>query len=127
MLVEKSVRYITEGALAWAEFFGPEGKPVSQELANQRALVCASCPLNRTAHGWIDTITKAAAKATKAYFLIRSALKLSTPNDRHLGVCDACWCPIKLKIHMPHQYIMEHTREEVLAELHKDCWITKES
>jgi len=66
--VDKSVRYIAEGALTWAEFFGPEGKPVSPELANQRALVCASCPLNRTAHGWIDTITKAAAKATPSTF-----------------------------------------------------------
>lgn len=127
VLVDKrSARYLANGAQAWIEFLGPEQKPVAIEIATRRAAICANCPLNRPAKGWIDTISKVAAKATKAYFRIKDDLKLRVDGEEKLGICDACWCPLKLKIHMPINHIVEHTEDEVMADLHKDCWILRE-
>lgn len=123
---KKSARYLANGAEAWIEFLGPEQEPVALEIATRRASVCAKCPLNRPAKGWIDTISTAAAKATKEYFHIRDALELRVEGEEKLGICDACWCPLKLKIWMPIKHIIDHTPEEVLADLHKDCWIRSE-
>lgn len=124
--VEKSVRYLANGAEAWIEFLGPGQKPVLPSVAQKRAEVCFKCPLNRPAKGWIDTISSAAAKATKAYFHIKDALELKVDGEERLGICNACWCPLKLKVHMPIEHIEEFTEDEVLADLHKDCWILKE-
>ena len=67
-----------------------------------------------------------AAKATKAYFRIKDKLNLRVEGEEKLGICDACWCPLKLKVHMPINHIVDNTEDEVFIDLHKDCWILKE-
>lgn len=124
--MERSARYLANGARAWLEFLGPEQKPVEAELSQKRASICYKCPLNRPAKGWIETITTEAAKATKTYFRIKDKLNLRVDGEERLGICNACWCPLKLKIHMPIDHITDNTEDEVMAEFHKDCWVLKE-
>lgn len=129
---KKSARYLANGAQALIEFLGPEQEPVALEIATRRAAICLGseerkpCPLNLPAKGWKKTISKLALKATRAYFHIKDALELRVEGEEKLGICDACWCPLKLKIWMPIKHIIDHTPEEVLADLHKDCWIRSE-
>lgn len=120
------VSHVSNGAIAIAEFLGPRGEPVDHDTAQRRADVCMRCSLNKSAAGWDGTITEIAAKATKAYFRIKSEKKLEVDGEDRLGICQACWCPLKLKVHMPIDHITEYTEDEVLADLDMHCWILKE-
>lgn len=122
----KGLKYAFRGAEAIFEFLGPDASPVEQSVAEARADLCLSCPLNGPAKGWIQTVAKGVAVATKEYFRIKDNLKLETSLDRNLGICKACWCPIKLKVWMPIGHIIDNTAEEMLEDFHEDCWILKE-
>ena len=60
------------------------------------------------------------------YTMVAKRMKLSTSGDSQLGVCSACMCPLKLKIHVPIGHIFDYTDEETLAALHPKCWILSE-
>jgi hypothetical protein len=106
----------------WEESGKP---PVSQELANQRAATCVACPLNGQG-GLSRYFTVPAAALIKARFEKLHEMKMQTPSDNQLGVCDACTCPLKLKVWTPLEFILEHMTDEQKSKLDKACWITKE-
>lgn len=97
------------------------GKPVVQELANKRAAICAACPKN-VPGAWYTT---APAEIIRATLSARSDLKLETPDDVKLKSCDVCRCLNRLKIWCPLEYIVAHTKPDVLAEFPPNCWIAK--
>jgi len=53
-------------------------------------------------------------------------MRLEVPVRIRLGVCAACWCPLRLKVHIPLKHIMDYTDEETLDNLHPECWMLKE-
>lgn len=124
--VERSAAYLAHGALALVEFLGPNQQPVDRFLAQQRADICFKCPKNKSAKGWVETISKAAAKATKSYFKLARKMNLTVDGEERLGICQGCSCPLKLKVHIPIQHIADFTYDEVLADLDRDCWIPDE-
>jgi hypothetical protein len=54
--------------------------------------------------------------------------KLSTPYDDKLNVCMVCFCPMKLKVHVPIASINHEMTDETRAALSavEPCWIPRE-
>lgn len=102
-----------------------QGNPVDRALAESRAKICSVCPENGQGDftRWFtvplsEAIRKAESKLKEQ--------KLETSLDDKLQVCEACSCPIKLKVHCSLKTIKSHMIPETQKELHKDCWILNE-
>lgn len=116
---------VAVGAEANVEWLADGAEAVPAELSNQRAGICVLCPLNGKGDLTRYFTVPAAAAIRKAYELRRD-WKLSTVHDDQLGVCEACSCPMKLKVHFPIQIVRDHIRPQAKADLHPKCWILNE-
>ena len=121
----KVLRWL-RGATAIAEFLGPSGQPVSWWQATDRSEVCLKCPLNLRLPWWQKVWFWIVAASAIRYMLVARKLNLVVPCQNKLGVCAACWCPLRLKVHIPLKHIMDYTDEETLDNLHPECWMLKE-
>lgn len=106
----------------WEESGQP---PVSQELANQRASICAGCSQNGQG-GLSRYFTIPAAAMIRARFEKLHEMKMSTPSDPQLGICEACLCPLKLKCWTPLDFILKYMTDDVRQKLDGRCWILGE-
>lgn len=99
---------------------------VDQALAESRATVCAGCPKNGKGDltSWF---TVPAAKLIQVQLEAKNKRKLETKSDEALGVCEACSCPLKLKVFCPLDIINSKMSPTVRTELHPGCWILSES
>ena len=102
------------------------GELVPQELAEKRSATCVACSLN-TAGDLTSWFTVPAAEVIKKELEERNQLKIRTANDPVLGVCSACACPLKLKVHCPLPIINDKMRPEDRDKLDPKCWILKET
>lgn len=116
---------VKAGVSVIAEWLGKGLKPASVELATKRASVCALCPKNVPASGF-QHLTDAAAKTIGVLMQAKSDLKLKTPYDDKLQICDACGCTNVVKIWSPIDIIWKHTTPEVFEALDAACWIRSE-
>ncbi len=101
------------------------GEVVDEALAAKRAEVCAACPMN-VKKQLIDYFTDAAASLIQKELEIRNGRKLSTPHDSDIGICDACGCPLHLKVHCPIEFIKNEVAPQKLSDFDPRCWITSE-
>lgn len=108
----------------------PEGKSVAPELSEKRAHTCAHgansqpCPFNGKGDltSWFSVpVSEKLRKMTEA----RKDLKLETSEDQNLGVCNVCLCPLKLKVHVPMDFVEKHTKPETMAQFPSFCWIAR--
>ncbi len=101
--------------------------PVPQATSEGRAAICASCPKNGQGD-FTSWFTKPAADAIGKQIEKLGQMKLKTPHDANLNICEVCLCPLKLKVHTPKEFIKAHMPIEVLNELRRvdGCWIPKE-
>ncbi len=108
----------------WLESGAPE---VTQELAETRAKTCVECPLNK-AGDFSSWFTAPAASAIKKQLEKLGQRELKTSSDASLNVCEACLCPMKLKVWVPIKFIKTHTSDETLDKLRggKNCWLISE-
>lgn len=99
--------------------------PVPAEDANRRAAVCAACPLNSSAkyEQW-RSVPIAASLASRLTRL--EGLRLKTPSDTSLGLCDATYCPSAKLVHVPMEVISRRLKDDVRSGLASECWILKE-
>ena len=104
--------------------FIPYGTPVSPELAAKRGEVCDTCPRN-SQQAFGAFFTQPASERLQKMVEARTDLKLETPFDANLGVCEVCLCPMKLKVHVPLDTILEKTKPSTMAEFPSHCWIAK--
>lgn len=109
--------------LEWEESGQP---PVREDIAEHRASVCASCPRNGQGD-YTRWFTVPISEMVRKRIQRLHAMKLATKFDERLGVCEACLCPLKLKVHTPLDIIHRHLRPEAKAKLWEQCWITAES
>ena len=109
------------GIMTIADWFGEGMNPVEPTEANRRALVCASCPLNKFKpaeehfSGFAHTVIG-----------IRRWLKergCRTDLDWKLHVCEACSCPMRVKIWVPLEVLLRRMNPESKAKLHSGCWM----
>lgn len=106
----------------WEESGKP---PVAQGVANKRAETCVQCPCN--GKGDLSRyFTLPAAALIKSSLERLHQMNLKTPSDSMLGTCEACTCPLRLKIWTPIEFIKEHTSEDVMAKLDPKCWVLAE-
>lgn len=120
------LRRLANGVSTLADWVGHGQKPVDQATAENRAVVCVACPLNNTAPDWIGRLTTSASQAMHDQMEVKAELELRTSLDSKLGVCDACLCPLALKVWTPLEFIEKHLDRDVFFELDKNCWILKE-
>lgn len=101
--------------------------PVPKEQSSARASVCAACPKNGQGD-FTSWFTKPASEMIARHLEKKDAMKLSTPYDAKINVCDVCLCPLKLKVHTPIAYIKAHTSDETISKLSlvPGCWVVKE-
>lgn len=122
------------GMATLADWLGTDGKPVDPALAEQRAATCAGdpadpktkCPQNQSGD-LISFFVKPVAELLRRQLAERDNLGLKTGRDGQLGVCDACGCPLKLKVHVPLSFIKKHIKEPEWKQLDPRCWILRES
>ena len=117
---------VAAGANAIAHWIGDGSNPVSSENSCSRAATCKKCPLNQPGD-FSSFFERATSEMLRKQVSAFRDEKLETPYDSSLGVCSACYCPMRLKVHFPLKYILEHIQKESYDELHKDCWIIAES
>lgn len=117
------------GIGVWIEQFGPDGKPVAQELAEKRAAVCAGdgshppCPHNDLAVRLEDLFILPASNSIKFVYEMMRDLKLQVSRQDQLGVCRLCLCPLKSKVHTKLEIVMRHVTPDILQALPDFCWI----
>ena len=104
-------------------WFGAGGEPVPTELAQQRANVCATCPMNYKGEWWWNMATQLAINARSE---LRRIMNLHVEGEEKLGVCEVCGCRLKLKIHTPYKHIYRQSTSEQLTKYPNHCWILKE-
>lgn len=120
------VKKLASGAALLFEWEDSGKSPVDEALANQRALVCVTCPKNTPQH-LSRYFTQPIATMLRQKLARLHAMNLRTDQDEKLGICSACWCPLKLKVWTPFNLIQKHLKPEVRADLHPSCWILSEN
>jgi len=112
------------GAKTLSEWWLDGAQPVDFGTSNQRASICIRCPKNSKAP-LSAYFTNAAADLIHKAIEYRNSIKLRTDFDDRLGTCEACDCPMKLKVHVPLETILKHMPSEDVSKLDPICWITK--
>ena len=120
------VRGIHRGATTLAEWIGNGAIPVSPVVADRRATICSGCPKNEPAEGFADLIVGKVADSIADQTIVKNALGLTTIKEDRLGVCEACWCPLRLKVWVPLDQILKHTDKDTIERFHPACWVTNE-
>ena len=117
-----AVKKLAQGMALLLEWEESGLAPVAAELSAARAAVCVECPKNGSG-SLTEIFTVPASEKIKARLQRLHALALHTPHDEKLNVCQACLCPLKLKVHTPMELIKKRLKPEQIAELDHRCWI----
>ena len=96
--------------------------PVDRGTAESRAVICVKCPKNGKGD-LTRFFTVPASEMIRKQMERSTSLKLSTSVDDQLGVCEACLCPIKLKVWAPLNHIVNNMPDSIKAELDPGCWV----
>jgi hypothetical protein len=106
--------------MEWEESGMP---PEPAEISESRAKVCQHCPKNEKGKSLTEIFTVPVANRIKERFKRLHEMDLKTSVDSELNVCQACLCPLKLKVHTPMPLIQKRLKPEQRAELDPKCWI----
>ncbi len=117
---------LAAGARTITDWMGEGATPVDGEKAAARAHVCAACPLNQPGD-LSNFFVRSASELLKQQIETFKQLSMTTPDDDRLGVCAACSCPLRLKVHVPVEHILRRLPQASRDLLHETCWIAKES
>lgn len=111
------------GIALWMEWFG--NKPVTSDVAEQRAKICAECPSNIRGDVFQRFNTKTGEELKKIFASLQEE-KMETSRDAELGVCAACDCPMRAKVWTPMDLILKHLQPAAKEKLDPLCWIKAE-
>lgn len=120
-------REMVSGARTLLEWKDSGQGAVPAELSEHRAIVCSTCPINEPGD-FTKWFTTPAAELIKRQIEEAQARKLTTARDDQLHLCTACHCPLKLKVHVPIDWIAKRIPGEQIERLRKapSCWILAE-
>jgi hypothetical protein len=125
--VAAKAKLVWQGLRTLGDWLDSGSPAVAQELADARGATCAACPINGKGDvtSWFAAPAAAAIKRQVEKLKARS---LTTSSDDKLGVCEACLCPLPLKVHVPIEVIKNHTSDATLDKLRAApaCWVVKE-
>lgn len=98
---------------------------VASDVANNRASTCADCPLNSMAK--LDQWnTVPVAMSLKSRLSRIEKIRLKTPSDSKLGLCDGIYSPTAMLVHAPLSIVNRKLKADMRANLHEGCWIKSE-
>lgn len=125
--VAEKVKKIWAGVKTLNDWIDSGEPPVPLDKAVSRAAICSTC-VNNGQGDFTKWFTAPAAESIRRQMERVKDLKLATPSDDKINVCEACLCPLKLKVHTPMKYIGPHLTESTLRDLAKNpaCWILAE-
>ena len=126
--VAGAVKELVQGARTLGEWVDSKEAPVSRDLAAARAKTCVACPQNSQGD-LTKWFTVPAAELIRRHVEKAQERSLTTPLDNQLGICSACHCPMKLKVHIPLEWVRKRLTPEEIARLKEgtNCWILNES
>lgn len=119
-LLDRAQKY-KEGIATLTAWLGSGAQTVDPELAQARANICLTCPLNVKE----NRITAAMAAAIKKQLEIKARLRLRVSGEKSLLGCAACGCATRLKIWVPLERILPDPDE--LKNFDPNCWLLHES
>lgn len=122
-----AVKKIAAGAALLMEWDESGLPPEPAAVAEARAAICDGCPKNDKGKSLTEYFTVPVANLAQKRFQRLQELNLTTSHDAELNVCQACLCPLRLKVHTPMQLILKRLKPEQRAELDPRCWILKPS
>jgi hypothetical protein len=117
------IKTMARGAVTLASILGPSEKPVAHELAEKRAAICVECPENESKKDWKSFFSEAGANTVRKLFGFLHDARLRTSKDAQLGICQACFCPLKMKVHTELKFILENTDNDTMNRFPDHCWI----
>jgi hypothetical protein len=115
------VKTMVDGAKNLTLWVGSGGEVVSQEVAQERANVCFTCPLNQRGMG----VTAEVAEATLKFLEFKNSLDLRVEREAELHHCFGCGCVLKLLIWEPQTRIVSQVTGEEKAVTPFFCWKLK--
>ena len=101
------------------------GKLVDQNVANERAAICAGCHNNVGSSEVRKACCGGGVATTAALWTARKLIiqQKITDSDRKLLTCGLCGCDLKIKVWIPLQ-VLGQTKEEANA-WPTFCWMKK--
>lgn len=120
--VAGAVRKINSGVKLLLDWEKSGEPPAMTGVAEHRASICETCPKNAKG-GLTQWFTVPASEAIRSRISRLRDLNLTTNRDEKLNICQACLCPLKLKVWTPKRLIDEHLTDEVKKELPSFCWM----
>lgn len=118
-----AVKKLASGVALLMEWEESGVPPVAKEISEIRAATCAVCQKNAKGKSLSEFFTVPLSNLTKRRFEKLEQMKLTTSHDSELNVCQACLCPLRLKVHTPMDLIQKRLKPEQRAELDPRCWI----
>ena len=119
-----AVKKTAQGAsvlLEWEESGLP---PVDKETAEKRASICVQCPKNGKGD-FTRWYTIPVSEMLRKRMQRVHSMNLTTTHDESIGVCEACLCPLRLKVWTPMSVIKKNLTDQQSKELWGPCWILK--
>lgn len=116
------------GLQTLSDWLGEGGIPVEPTTSAVRALACTSgnegraCPHNRSPN-FLESAKGEIADQIRKQLEIKHRLKISTPLDHSLFMCDVCGCHLPLKVQTPLKHLAAHTEEKKLSQFPGYCWL----
>lgn len=128
-VVGGQVKKVAAGVKVLLDWLGSGGRAVPKEQAEKRAATCVLCPQNKDGD-WTAMFTKPVSEMLRLQLGIKNDLKLATSKDDKLYVCQACSCPLKLKVWSPLKHVLDNMDDATKARLQPSepvCWILEEA
>ncbi len=120
MSLIQRIRNDINGARILADWVGSGAEPVSHELAQARANVCATCPLNQRGRELEAGIANVILEQER----IRTQIGTKLPNEAKLKSCSACGCYLRLKVWVPMERLRPYSK---LQDFPSHCWMRTEN
>lgn len=108
------------------KWLGAGGKPVPREHAQSRADICLQCPWRDDSGDIYSKLAGNVASIVRRQVELKSMMKLEVDREDELNICGICWCVLKLKVHVPIEFIQQITDEETKNQFPSYCWIKRE-
>lgn len=120
--VAEKVAQLNAGRALISEWKSLGYDPVPKEESNRRAEICTDCPQNGKGDLTRWFTVPASERIRKEIESLKNE-NLTTEHDSKLGICEACLCPLRLKVHTPLPLIRKHLTDQSKAALDPRCWI----
>lgn len=108
-----------------SSWIGDGLRPVHREDAQKRANVCLSCPHNKG--DWTEIFKNKVALTIRRQIELKNKMNMRVDGEKSLHLCGVCHCVLRLKVHVPIEFINETTDDKTMKEFPSHCWVVKEN